>query len=134
MLEITLLQAAGAAVIGGGISIGTQLIVAYLKQGKNGCKENNKKGPLSGLADPSVTVSDCRRNRTQIADWKLGIDKCLVKQKSVIDEHSRLLDKGSRDFEAIKKDISGINISLAVFAERLKSETSVKGHIGLKND
>lgn len=110
---MNLLKLAGAAVIGGGISIGSQLIVAYLKQ-RNGDK------PI--CQNSTVTLSDCREKRMEFAGWKSEVDKILVQQRGNIAEHAKSLDKGNKDFEAIKKDISGINTSLAVFAEKLKKE------------
>lgn len=119
MMDLTLLHVAGATVIGGGISIGTQLIVAYLKQGKNGKEE-----PLVTCPDdPMVRMSGCREKRVELSSWRSEVDKCLVRQKGDIEAHEKLLNKGSKDFDEIKSSLNGLNSSYLVLAERIKKDT-----------
>lgn len=121
MAELTLLTAAGAAVVGGGISIGSQLIVAYLKNEK---RNNCDKSPIV-TADPVVIASDCRKKRMEFVGWKSEVDKSLVEQKSGLEGHEKLLEKGDKDFNAIKKDIAGLNTSYAVLAERIQQKKGI---------
>lgn len=106
-----LLTIAGAAVVGGGISIGSKIIFDWLRK-RNG-------NIISGTEYP-VMLSDCRTRRKEISEWKEKIDKCLVQHKGMVQEHEKRLNKGGKDFEDIKKDIAGLNTSYAVLAERVQ--------------
>jgi len=92
---------ATAAVSGGAVLTG-KIIFDWLKnRSSNGAKGLNS--------------SECFK-------WKTGVDTNLATYESKIKDHEKRLDKGSSDFEGIKKDISGINVSMAVFAEKLEKE------------
>ena len=106
--SVTIIELAGATVLGGGISIGAKIIFDWLKN-RNGATD------LKPSASPESHVFD-----TNCIKWKTGVDQTLVEHGGKIKEHEKRLDKGGGDFEKIKNDIAGINVSLGVFAERIK--------------
>ena len=108
--SVTFIELAGATVLGGGISIGAKIIFDWLKN-RNGATD------LKPSASPESHVFD-----TNCINWKTGVDITLTEHGGKIKEHEKRLDKGGGDFEEIKRNISGINTSLAVFAEKLKGK------------
>jgi len=116
MSEMDLVMLAGGAVIGAGVSLGGRIIFDWLKN-------------RDGVSAPPATTDNsngkfsakkCEGIHKDIAGWQNKTDRCLIEYRSMIESHEKRLDKGSRDFEEIKKDIAGLNTSYAVLASKMK--------------
>lgn len=108
-----LLTMAGAAVLGGGISIGSKIIFDWLRK---------RNGNIISDTECPVMLSDCRSWRKENNGWKKEVDKCLTQHKGMVESHEKRLEEGGHDFDEIKKDISGLNISYAVLAEKIQKK------------
>ena len=116
MSEMNVVMIAGGAVIGGGVTIGGRIIFEWLKTRGDVSNPpatiNNSNGKYSAIK--------CDGLHQSIVEWQGKTDRCLVQHKGMLANHEKRLDKGSKDFEEIKKDIAGLNTSYAVLATKIK--------------
>jgi len=96
-----------AGLVGMGFGVGGRIVFDWLK---------NRNGNASSPDIHHVLGS------SECFKWKTGIDTCLATHEIKIEDHEKRLDKGSKDFEGIKKSIAGIDTSMAVFAEKIEKE------------
>jgi len=108
MSDPNLMSYAGLVAVGTGIGISGRIVFDWLK---------NRNGNQSKETDihSALSSSECFK-------WKTGVETSLATQGNTLINHEKRLDKGSQDFEGIKKSIAGIDISMAVFAEKLEKE------------
>lgn len=86
------------AVVSGGAVLTGKIVFDWLKN-RNGSK--------------NLSPTECFK-------WKTGVDSCLATHQNILESHEKRLDKGGVDFDGIKKDIAGINTSMAVLANEIK--------------
>jgi len=116
MSEIDVVMIAGGAVIGGGVTIGGRIIFDWLKT------HGDVSAPPAAINNSNgrFSAKKCENKHREISQWQGKTDQCLTQHKAMIESHEKRLDKGSKDFEEIKKDIAGLNTSYAVLATKIK--------------
>jgi len=114
MSDPNLINYVGLVAMGTGVGISGRIIFDWLKN-RNG--NQTKEQPVIEQPDVHSVLgsSECFK-------WKTGVDSRLATYKSVLNSHEKRLDKGSEDFDGIKKNIAGIDKSLAVFAAEFKKD------------
>lgn len=120
MSEIELVKTAGTLVIGGGIGLGGKIIFEWLKERHNGAVQTLAPSPEPNTSNGKYSRIDCKGKHKEIDGRLKDIDICLVQHKGMIESHKERLDKGSQDFDDIKKSISSLDKSYAVLASKVK--------------
>ena len=114
MTDPNLINYIGIAAMGTGLGVGGRIIFDWLKN-RNG--NQPKEQPVIEQPDIHGVLgsSECFK-------WKTGVDSSLATHKSVLNSHEKRLDKGSEDFDGIKKNIASIDKSMAVLVSEIKKD------------
>lgn len=119
MSDPNLINYVGLAVAGTGVGIGGRIIFDWLKN-RNG--NQSKKQPEQEQSVSEQLDVHSALGSSECFKWKKGVDTCLATHESVLNAHEKRLDKGSEDFEGIKKNIASIDKSMAVLANEIKKD------------